>query len=131
MRPRIGHRYGPGERVQAYVEVYNLTARGGASEFEVRFAIYPAVDDQTSVWELWARRAADFFGLSSGEPAVSQRFRRRGQGHTAYERMAIDIDAISPGRYELIVEVLDAATGEGAVTHTPIVKQAAPVAVRE
>jgi hypothetical protein len=130
MRPRIGHRYGPGDRVHAYAEAYNLAAPGGACSYEIRFAIYPSAAGDTSVWDLWRGWLGDLFG-TGGEPAVAQTFSRLGNAHTAAERITIDIDALEPGRYELVVEVTDRITGERALSHTPLVKVASRVAGRE
>jgi GWxTD domain-containing protein len=131
MRPRVGHRYASGDRLHAYAEVYNLAAPGGECAYDIRFAIYPSSEGETSVWDVWRGWLADLFGTDGGVPAVSQRFTRRGAAHSAEERIAIDIDALEPGRYELVVEVTDLWTGESAVSHTPLVKGAARVAGRE
>jgi hypothetical protein len=129
MRPRVGHRYGPGDRVHAYTEVYNLSTTGGECAYAIRFAIYPSSTGETSTWDVWRGWLSDLFG-EDGEPAVSQRFERSGNAHRVAEHIAIDIDALEPGEYELVVEVTDRATGAQAVSHTPLRKWAPRVTER-
>jgi hypothetical protein len=110
------------------VEAYNLNVSRGISSYEVRFAIYPSRDEESPAWLDWGRRAAEFVGVARGEPAVAQSFRREGRSHVDHESVAIDIDALRPGRYRLVVEITDLRSGERAVAHTPLVREGAAVA---
>jgi hypothetical protein len=65
-------------------------------------------------------------GLTHGEPAVAQSFHREGRRHVESERVAVDIDALRPGRYRLVVEITDLHSGSRAVAHTPLVREASP-----
>jgi GWxTD domain-containing protein len=126
MRPRVSHRYAAGQRVHVYLEAYNLDVAGGVSAYDVRIAIYPAPDDESSSWLDWGRRAAEAVGLAHGEPAVAQSFQREGHTHVDSESVAVDIDALRPGRYRLVVDVTDRHSGERAVAYTPLVREASP-----
>ena len=70
------------------------------------------------------RRAAELVGFARGEPAVAQSFRREGASHVDSERIAVDVDALRPGRYRLVVEITDLHNGSSAVAHTPLVREA-------
>ncbi len=126
MRPRVNHRYAAGQPVNLYLEAYNLDVAAGVSAYEVRIAIYPAPDDESSSWLDWGRRAAEAVGLVEGEPAVAQTFRREGHTHIDSESVAVDIDALRPGGYRLVVEVTDLHSGNRAVAHTPLIREPSP-----
>ena len=126
LRPRVSHRYAVGQRVHLYLEAYNLDVAAGVSAYEVRIGIYPAPDDESPAWLDWGRWAAEAVGLAQGEPAVAQSFRREGRSHVDSESVAVDIDALRPGRYRLVVEVTDLHSGSRAVAHTPLFRDASP-----
>ena len=126
MRPRVSHRYPAGQPVNIYLETYNLDVAEGVSAYDMRIAIYPAPDDESPSWLDWGRRAAEVVGLTHGEPAVAQSFHREGRRHVESERVAVDIDALRPGRYRLVVEITDLHSGSRAVAHTPLVRDASP-----
>jgi GWxTD domain-containing protein len=136
MHPKIQARYAPGEHVRAYVEVYDLalSTHDGvrASLYDLRFAIFPARDDEDPEWVDWGRRAVEWAGFGDDDEAVmSQTFRRQGRSHDDRETIAIDIDKLEAGRYELLVEVTDRVSGRRALVHTPFEKDAGPVTARE
>lgn len=120
MLPRVGHRYGPGEAVHLYAEVYHLAATGGTARYDVRIAIHPAAQRDAPAWLVWADRAAGFLGFPPGEPAIAQQYRREIRGHTAHESIRIDVDALRPGLYDLRVEITDAANGARASSWTSL-----------
>jgi GWxTD domain-containing protein len=122
MVPRIGHRYAEGETVQFYAEIYHLSAPGGTARYDVRISIAPAPERHAPVWEIWAGHAGEFLGLSASEPVIAQQYRREGHGHTAHERVAIAVDALAPGSYDLMVEITDTVTGARASSWTPLEK---------
>ncbi len=121
--PRIDDRYGPGERLSAYVEMYQLSMQGGASHYDVRFAIYPAPAEETPTWLEWGSRAMQFVGLSGVEPTISQTFPREGRGIKDHELITVDIDSLDPGRYVLAIEVTDRLSGAVASAEAPFVKE--------
>lgn len=136
MRPNVARRYANGERLRAYVEIYNLSlvTRTGVREstYDLRFALFPADDDLGPAWVDWGRRAVEWTGFGNDDDAViSQTFRRTGRTHDDRESMAIDVDALDAGRYELVVEVTDRVSGDRAVVHAPFWKESNSVAERK
>ncbi len=136
MRPNVERACVQGERLRAYVEIYNLrlTTQGGAraSSYDLRYAIFraPAVDDPA--WVDWGRRAIEWAGFGDDEDAaISQTFRREGRSHDDRESIAIDVDALDEGRYELVVEVSDRRSGQHALVHAPFWKESGAVAGRK
>lgn len=133
MFPNVARQFANGERLRAYVEIYNLSlaTRAGVREssYDLRFAIFPADDKEGPAWVDWGRRAADWAGFGDDDDAViAQTFRRAGRAHDDSETMAIDVDVLDPGRYELLVEVRDRLSGESTVMHAPFWKEPTPVA---
>lgn len=133
LRPNVERQYADGERLRAYLEIYNLAlATDGAtraSSYDLRYAIYPARTESDPAWVDWGRRAAEWAGFGEDEEAViSQTFRREGRAHDDNETIAIDIDVLDEGRYELVVEVKDQRSGRRAVAHAPFWRENGPVA---
>jgi hypothetical protein len=132
MRPNVARRYAGGERVRAYVEIYNLALATRAnireSAYDLRFAIFPADDDDETAWVDWGRRAAEWAGFGDDDAAISQTFRRAGRAHDDHESMAIDIDVLDPGCYELVIEVADRLSGARAIVHARFWKESSRVA---
>jgi len=132
LRPRVGRAYGPGERLNVYLEVYDLALEAGSSSWEIRWAIYPARDPEAPAWREWLEWMRDEAPVDLGddEPLVAQTFHRDGSRRNESERLAIDIDSLTPGRYRLLAEVHDLRAGVRRVVHTPLVKTGQPVAAR-
>jgi hypothetical protein len=135
MRPNVERQVTRGERLHAYVEIYNLAlaTRGTqrASIYDLRFAIFPARSETDPDWVDWGRRAIGWTGIGDDEDAViSQTFRREGRAHDDRESIAIDVDVLDDGRYELVVEVQDQRSGARAVAHAPFWKDSGAVAGR-
>ena len=133
MRPNVARRYANGVRLRAYLEIYNLSlatrARTRESSYDLRFAIFPAHDEEGSAWVDWGRRAAEWAGFGDDDDAViSQTFRRAGRAHQDFESMAINVDVLDAGRYELLVEATDRLSGERAIVRAPFWKESNPVA---
>jgi GWxTD domain-containing protein len=128
--PRIDRSYHPGEKLGIYVEIYNLARAGGATRYDVRFAIYPGEDEDTPAWLRWGRNVIAQMGFG-GEPAVAQTFRREGARHQEHESISIDVDRLTPGPYQLLIEVTDLNSGAIASSHTPFRKEEARVAERK
>lgn len=135
MRPNIERLVAHGERLRAYVEVYNLAlaSREGAraSSYDLRYAIFPARTETDPAWVDWGRRAAEWAGFGDDEDAmISQTFRREGRAHDDRESIAIDVDVLDDGRYQLLIEVTDRESGQRAAVHAPFWKESGRVADR-
>lgn len=135
MRPNVERLVAHGERLRAYVEVYNLAlaSRDGAraSSYDLRYAIFPARTEADPAWVDWGRRAAEWAGFRDDEDAViSQTFQREGRAHDDRESIAIDVDVLDDGRYELLIEVTDRESGQRAAVHAPFWKESGRVADR-
>jgi GWxTD domain-containing protein len=120
MRPRIGHNYTAADAVNSYVEVYGLTLLDGAADYEVRYSIFPATREDTPAWRELLQAAAGVLGFENDDPVISQSFTRHGSEHNVNERIAINIDRLDPGYYEMLVEVMDLNSGQHAASHTPL-----------
>lgn len=135
MRPNVERQVARGERLHAYVEIYNLALvtqdAERVSSYDLRFAIFPARSDTDPDWVDWGRRAMEWAGFGDDDDAViSQTFRREGRAHDDRESIAIDVDVLDDGRYELVVEVKDQRSGARAVAHAPFWKDSGAVAGR-
>ncbi|MDH4038309.1 MAG: GWxTD domain-containing protein [Candidatus Krumholzibacteria bacterium] len=128
--PRIDRAYRPGEMLGVYVEIYNLARVARSTVYDVRFAIYPGVDEDTPSWLRWGRNIVAQMGFG-GQAAIAQTFRRQGSRHQDHEAVRIDIDRLAPGPYQLLIEVTDVHSGHRATSHTPFRRQEARVAGRE
>jgi hypothetical protein len=126
MRPRIGHDYTTADAVNSYVEVYGLNLLEGAADYEVRYSIFPSQREDTPAWREILHGAADVLGFDNDDPVISQSFTRHGNEHNARERIAINIDRLDPGYYEMLVEVMDLNSGQHAASHTPLSVESGP-----
>jgi GWxTD domain-containing protein len=113
LRPKPGRRYADGEALCVYFEIYNLGVEGGSSDYMVAFSIYESPQSPTPVWRRWGGRLARFVGFDE-PPTISQTFRRSGRGHRQSEEMAIDVDSLDEGPYEVVVTVSDLSSGQEA-----------------
>jgi hypothetical protein len=120
MHPRIGHNYSTADAVNSYVEVYGLNLIDSAADYEVRYSIFPAQHEDTPAWRELLHAAADALGFDNDDPVISQSFTRHGNEHDASEHIAINIDKLEPGYYEMLVEVMDLNSGQHAASHTPL-----------
>lgn len=115
------------------MEIYHLSLATSGSErtssYDLRFAIFPARDNDDPAWVDFGRRAIEWAGLAErDDAAISQTFQREGRSHDDRESIAIDIDALDDGRYELVVEVKDRRSQEVALVHAPFWKHAGRLA---
>jgi hypothetical protein len=120
MHPRIGHVFTPEDALRSYVEVYGLRTLDGKAEFEVRYSIYPGKPREAAVWVDLIRSASDLLGFDNSDPVISQSFKRSIHQHHAAEYIAIDINSLEPGNYELLVEVMDLNAGAATATRTSL-----------
>ncbi|HEX5132609.1 MAG TPA: tetratricopeptide repeat protein [Candidatus Krumholzibacteria bacterium] len=129
--PRIHRGYRAGELLRAYVEIYDLARSARSSRYEIRFAIFPAPDDDASVWEDWSRRIGGLLGLGETPPVIAQSFQRTGTGHDEYETIAIVIDSLPAGAYQLVISVFDGISGQEAQAGTRFYRDAEHLAESE
>jgi GWxTD domain-containing protein len=125
MRPRAGRAFASDDPLRSYVEVYGLTALDGAYDYEVRYSIFPARARRSAVWSEWLHATAELLGFENDDPVISQSFTRRTQEHRASEYIAIDINALAPGSYDLLVEVMDLNAGSTAAGRASLAVEAA------
>jgi len=130
MRPRIGHVFTSSDPLHSYVEVYGLNLLDGASDYEVRYSIFPATRAAMPAWRELLQAATGALGFENDDPVISQSFSRHATTHSANERIAIDISALEPGYYEMLVEVMDLNSGQHAASHTPLTVETGPVGRR-
>ena len=133
LRPNVERQYGADERLRAYVEIYSLSLATNGSErtssYDLRFAIFPARGQDDPAWVDFGRRAIEWAGIGErDDAAISQTFRREGRSYDDRESIAIDIEVLDDGRYELVVEVKDRRSGESALVHAPFWKHAGRIA---
>jgi hypothetical protein len=115
-------RYSPAEKLELYLEVYNLGLRGSRSEYEIAYTIRPAAR-QNALWTLVLRALGKALFLDRAPtPVISQSFRRTGQGENAPEEIAVGIESLDPGEYELSVSVTDGVSGRTAGASKRFVK---------
>ena len=120
MRPRIGHVFSPSDPVRSYVEVYGLHLLDGATEYQVRYSIYPSTYTETPAWRELLHVTGGALGFENDDPIISQSFTRSATTHSTHERIAIDIGTLDPGYYELLVEVMDLSSGQHVSRNTPL-----------
>jgi hypothetical protein len=95
-----------------YFEIYNLGTFNGHNDYDVSFYIFDLPAETTSRWRTWGRRIATVAGLLGDKnPSISQTIHRRGAGFTSSEDIAINIDSLDEGSYELVVSVEDRISG--------------------
>jgi GWxTD domain-containing protein len=121
LHPNTGRRYRSGERLDAYFEVYNLRVAQGRSDYSVTFLIFEAPETPPPAWRRWGGRLAGLVGADRA-PSISQTFERSGTAHREGEEVAINVDTLADGRYELVVSVEDAVSGERAEARTAFYK---------
>jgi GWxTD domain-containing protein len=130
MRPRVLRLFANDEPLRSYVEVYGLGMLEGGSEYEVRYSIFPGTAPDETTWSQITRVAADVLGFRDQDPVISQSFTRRGKSNQASEYISIDIGALDPGLYELLVEVMDLNSGAHTARHTMLTVEAGSTARR-
>jgi GWxTD domain-containing protein len=113
--PNTSRRYYFGQRLLVYFEVYNLHTAGKNNDYDVSFAIYESAKNQPSSWRKLGSKVASIAGLGKDkQPSIAQTIHRSGVGYLSNEEIAINIDSLEDGRYELIVSVDDKISGEKA-----------------
>ncbi len=112
--PNPGHAYYPGEKLYAYLEIYNLSGFRSRTEYDLSYMIFEhteAADE--GGWRWLGRGLKRLIGMEKERrPTIIQTIRRSGYGNIAKEAIAINIDSLEIGRYILRVRVSDRLTGE-------------------
>jgi GWxTD domain-containing protein len=112
--PNPGHAYYPGEKLHAYLEIYNLSRFRSRTEYDVSYMIFEhteAADE--GGWGWLGKGLKRLIGMEKEKrPSIIQTIRRSGYGATAKEPIVINIDSLEIGRYILRVRVSDRLSGE-------------------
>jgi hypothetical protein len=114
--------YGHGQPLRAYFEIYNLDVTKGQSRYRLTYEIHDDPEETPSAWNRLGGAVTSLFGAGRGDPSAAQTFVRAGTEHSARERIAIDIDALKPGRHRLTVAVEDLQSGERTEVDKSFVK---------
>jgi GWxTD domain-containing protein len=111
--PLVEQVIGPGEKLNIYLELYNLIQHRSFSEYEVSYFIFDYPEEsQPSLWTWFTRGVTWLLGVETNQdPYVVQTATRKSPERPAQEVMTINIDALRPGRYLLRVSVLDNYSG--------------------
>ncbi|MBN1825460.1 MAG: GWxTD domain-containing protein [Candidatus Eisenbacteria bacterium] len=103
--PRPIRVYAPGEDVNVYFELYNLTlGPGGRGVYEITYTLYGSA----------VRRFSSLLqGSDEGmlEQGVSQTFESFADDRTVSRHISLDTNSLPPDRYTLIVDVTDKGSG--------------------
>ena len=123
--PNPERSYRDGQLLLVYFEVYNLQAVHGNNEYEASFFIFESPEEEKSRWRKFGSRIASIAGIGSEtEPSIAQTIQRTGEGYSTGEEIAINVDNLSSGRYELVVSINDKISGEKAQSSTVFFKTA-------
>jgi len=109
------------EPLRVYYEVYNL-ARGvdGTCRFTTKYSIVPYKKKGSLFWE--------FVGslFTPGQHYIVSSVQRQVEKQSSSEELSIDISTLKDGSYRLVLEVVDAASGQSATAERVIEKLPAP-----
>lgn len=113
-----------GERLNIYLELYNLIQHQSFSEYQVSYFIFDYPEEsRPGLWTWFTKGITWLLGVETAQdPYVVQTATRKISGRPAQEVMSINIDALEPGRYLLQVSVLDSYSGAGTETATVFVR---------
>ena len=114
--------FAPSETLHLYVEVYNLSVSNRRCEYEVTYSIHGADTASTRAQRI-GRAFKRLLGIGAPPSAIiSQSFERGGTTDATSEEIAIDIRALPPGDYVLVVSAVDRISGEEARASKSFVK---------
>jgi hypothetical protein len=122
LRPNPWSAYAPGQRLLTYVEIYNLAMRSGATKYMLRYSIQESPTEAPTAWNRLGRVLKKLVGQEDEPPIVRQSMERRGASHRDSEPLAIDVDALPEGRYEITIRVDDLIGGTTAEISEPFYK---------
>ncbi|UCF78820.1 MAG: GWxTD domain-containing protein [Candidatus Eiseniibacteriota bacterium] len=109
------------EPVRLYFEVYNLAQDSdGRYRFVTRYSILPFKTRGDSFWGFLSSVFA------SSQHYIASSFEREIETASSSEQLAIDISALTNGRYRLILEIEDAVTKQRVVAERLFDKTARP-----
>ena len=104
---------GPGDKLNIYLELYNLVQHRSLSEYEVSYFIFDYPEEtRPSLWTWFTKGITWLLGVEMDQdPCVVQTVSRKSPERPAREIMTINIDTLQTGRYLLRVSVLDKYSG--------------------
>lgn len=122
--PNPGHMYTEGEKLNIYLEVYNLIPFQSKYEYEVSYMIYQRPDTtEADGWVFLSKSLKWFAGIEEKQPPfIIQTATRQSFALPAKEIMAVNIDSLREGDYLLRVSVFDKYSGEIAEISTTFAK---------
>jgi hypothetical protein len=122
--PNPEHAFAQGEKLNIYLEVYNLIPHQSSYEYDVSYMIYQKPDTtEPSGWGLLSKGLKWFAGIEEKQPPfIIQTATRMSFERPAKEIMAINIDSLQEGKYLLWVSVFDRFSGKIAETSTAFTK---------
>jgi GWxTD domain-containing protein len=122
--PNPGHSYRDGERLNIYLEVYNLVQHQATYEYDVSYMISQRPDTtEPGGWLLLSKSLRWFAGIEDKKPPfIIQTASRQSFESPAKEIMGINIDSLEAGNYLLRVRVFDKYSGRIAEAATTFIK---------
>jgi GWxTD domain-containing protein len=115
--PHPSGKYGKGEKLGVYLEVYNLARFDSRTDYEIRYSIFAARAERPG-WHRVARTLRGLMGFDEREePVIAHTLHRQGTEHVAEENLTIAIDELEPGDYILQISVTDRASGDVATQY--------------
>jgi GWxTD domain-containing protein len=114
LRPNPWCAYAPGQLLRTYVEIYDLAMRGGATSYVLHYSIQESSSEPRTAWNRVGKVLKTLALQDDGPPIVTQSMQRSGDSHTDSEPLAIDVDALPPGRYRITIGVEDLIGGNSA-----------------
>ncbi len=122
--PNPGHSIENGEKLNIYLEIYNLVKHAMSAEYEVSYIIFELSEvPDVGLRGLFSRGLKWITGTKEEKPPfIIQTATRRSTESPAREIMRINVDSLEPGNYLLKVRILDRYSGEVAEAATDFVK---------
>ncbi len=122
--PNPDHSYRDGEKLNIYMEIYNLIPHQANYEYDISYMIYQRPDStEPGGWSLLAKGLKWFAGIEEKQqPFIIQTATRQSFDHPAKEIMTINIDSLQGGKYLLHVSVFDRYSGKIAESSTTFSK---------
>ncbi|MFH1755229.1 MAG: GWxTD domain-containing protein [Candidatus Latescibacterota bacterium] len=109
-----GHSYQPGEKLNIYLEIYNLVQYQASYEYDVSYMIFQQPDTtEPGGWLSLSKGLKWFTGIEEqASPFIIQTATRLSFERPAREMMTIEIGALQAGKYLLHVSVFDKYSGD-------------------
>jgi GWxTD domain-containing protein len=123
--PNPDHSYEEGEKLNIYLEIYNLVQHQSIYEYDVSYMIFQRPDTtEPGGWLLLSKGLKWFAGIEEKRPPfIIQTATRQSIDYPAKEIMSINIDTLQEGAYLLRVSIFDKYSGKIAETATSFAKR--------